>query len=188
MTFATTKTNERVNKMTANININDMFPGKYLKASDTTGRDTVLTIKDVRQESLGQGEEAELKPIVYFSELEKGLVLNKTNANTISGLFGPNTGDWVGKRIAIYEAEVAFQGRMTNAIRVRLKAPTSAAVSPAASPSSEAWAYYYDLVTQAENLNIDVTDVDDDISARDLHKASKALKDAIADAMNTVID
>jgi hypothetical protein len=106
------------------MDMNKAFPKKYLSANDVTGEgDLVLTISDVAMELLGQGDEADTKPVVYFQEAEKGLVLNKTNAGTITGLYGPETDDWAGKRIALFATEVEYQGRMTLALRVRKRPP-----------------------------------------------------------------
>ena len=58
---------------------NDVFPGKYLKASDLNGHEPVVTIDRVEMEDVGDGR----KPVVYFKGKEKGLVMNKTNFSTI---------------------------------------------------------------------------------------------------------
>jgi hypothetical protein len=124
------------------MNINNAFPSKYLKSGDVPENDDLLlTIERVSVESVGQ-DDPEDKPIVYFREVEKGLVLNKTNANTIAGLYGPETDGWTGKRIALYATEVAYQGKMTLSLRVRLKAPTVPAVNGngAASNDRQRWA------------------------------------------------
>ena len=118
------------------MNINNAFPSKFLKSGDIPDdADLILTIKEVVQESVGQGEEAENKPIVYFTEQEKGLVLNKTNANAIAGMYGPETDGWAGKRIALFATEVDFAGKQTLALRVRLKAPRA----PQAGDLPEVW-------------------------------------------------
>jgi len=96
----------------------DMFPSKYLKASDLGESTPVVTISKVVVESLGAEDEKEDKMVVYFQGKDKGLVCNKTNCNTISGLFGEETDDWIGKKIKILTAEVAFKGKMTLSIRV----------------------------------------------------------------------
>lgn len=103
------------------MNINNAFPSKWLKSGDLEDGDLTLTIKSVEQEEVGQGEDAEQKPIVHFQEVEKGMVLNKTNANTISSLYGPETDGWVGKKISLFSTEVDFGGKQTLAIRIRMK-------------------------------------------------------------------
>jgi hypothetical protein len=100
------------------MNIKTAFPSNYLKAAELTG-DVTYTIKGVEVETLGQGKDAEDKPVVYFNESDKGLVLNKTNAATIGEMYGDETNNWIGKRITVYPASVPFQGKMTQAIRVR---------------------------------------------------------------------
>ena len=121
------------------MNINNAFPSKYLKSGDIPeDADLVLTIREVVQEEIGQGEDAEQKPIIYFTEQPKGLVLNKTNAQSIAKLYGPETDGWVGKRIGLFATEVDFAGKQTLALRVRLKAP-KAATPPTAEALPEVW-------------------------------------------------
>lgn len=103
-------------------NINDAFPSNYLKASDLKGRAIVVEIDRVEFEPVGQ--QKEMKPIVYFSGKEKGLVLNKTNAKQIVNMTGyENTEDWSGLSITIYPTETSFQGEMVDCIRVKRAAP-----------------------------------------------------------------
>lgn len=121
------------------MNINDAFPSNYLKAAELE-EDTIVTIADVRMEEMGQGKDKNSKPVLYFEETDKGLVLNKTNSGTIAKLYGPETDDWIGKRITIYPTEVEFKGEQTLSIRIRLKAPTAkaAATKPAAGNAAAA--------------------------------------------------
>jgi hypothetical protein len=106
------------------MNINDMFPSNWLKAGDIPeDENLVLTIKSVEIEEVGQGDDKEQKPVCYFEETEKGLVLNKTNATAVAEQHGPDTREWTGKRIALFATEVDFKGKSTLAIRVRLRAP-----------------------------------------------------------------
>ena len=102
------------------MNIDTAFPSNYLKAADIE-EDTTLTITDVKVEKLGDDE----RPIVYFEEQDKGLVLNKTNANTIKGMYTSDTDNWLGKKITLFATEVDYAGKQTMAIRVRMRAPKS---------------------------------------------------------------
>ncbi len=103
--------------------LSEMFPSRYLKAADCDESDLVLTVREIKSEQVGQGKDAEDKYVLYFEETEKGLVLNKTNSNTIAKLHGDDTDDWEGKKIALYATEVEFQGQVSLGIRVRLQAP-----------------------------------------------------------------
>lgn len=99
-------------------NINEAFPSKFLKASDLQGRTVGVTIDRVEFEPVGQSRE--MKPIVYFADKEKGLVLNKTNANKIIQIAGSTeTEDWAGVRVAIYPTETSFQGDQVECIRIK---------------------------------------------------------------------
>ena len=103
--------------------LNDLFPSKYLKAADIGESDLIVTIKKLVKEELGQDRDE--KPVLYFSETDKGLVLNKTNAESIAAIYGNDLGGWVGKRIALYATEVSFAGKVSMGIRVRLRAPAA---------------------------------------------------------------
>lgn len=101
------------------MDINKAFPSKYLKADDAED-DLIVTIKGVKVETVGQGQKAEQKPVVYFNEHEKGMVLNKTNAKMIAKIAGSDdTDDWKGVKIRVIATEVEFQGDLVMALRVR---------------------------------------------------------------------
>ena len=122
------------------MNIDTAFPSNYLKAADVD-EDTTLTIRDVKIEKLGDDE----RPIAYFDEIDKGLVLNKTNANTIKGMYTSDTDNWTGKKITLFATEVDYAGKQTMAIRVRMRAPKNgdgkAAQTSAADAITAFWAY-----------------------------------------------
>lgn len=104
------------------MNINSVFPSKYLKASDLQGRTVRVTISNVVVEKIGDDQ----RPVLYFQGKEKGVVLNKTNANTIANTYGPETDGWLGAPIELFSAMVDFAGKMTEAIRVRVPRPAPA--------------------------------------------------------------
>ena len=96
------------------MDINQAFPSKYLKASDLEGQRATVTISSATQEELG----GDLKVILYFQGKEKGMVLNKTNAYTISAMYGPITDNWIGRQIELFATMVTFQGQPVPALRV----------------------------------------------------------------------
>lgn len=157
------------------MNIDQAFPSKYLKAADVGETDLALTIKKVVIETVGQGEDAEEKPIVYFDETEKGLVLNKTNTNTIKGLYSVETDNWMGKTIAIFATEVDFAGKQTMALRVRMRAPIKTS-----GPSVEALKErYFNRANEAAQLGIVADTIPDDATAETITELGKKLKAAI---------
>ena len=103
-------------------NINDAFPSNYLKAADLQGRSVAVVIDRVEFEAVGQKKE--MKPILYFQGKDKGVVLNKTNANKIMQLTeSPVTEEWKGHAICLYPTETSFQGEMVDCIRVKAVPP-----------------------------------------------------------------
>ena len=79
---------------------------KYLKHQDLQGQDVVLTIDSVTRESIKEKDGSEKKKfILYFKELEKGLVLNSTNMNTLYAVLkSDESDDWINKRITLIKS------------------------------------------------------------------------------------
>ena len=79
--------------------------------------------------------------LLYFADVKKGLVLNKTNATTIGSVHGQELEGWTGKEIELFEQMVPFQGQNVPSIRVRAVAepvvPAAATVAPGATASSD---------------------------------------------------
>lgn len=117
--------------------ISAAFPSKYLKASDLPdGRDVRVVIEDVRMELMEQtGDE---KPVCYFQGKDRGLVLNVTNASTISTAYGDDTEEWYGKPIILFATTTSFGGRTVPCLRVRVPRQTAAAQTPIADHSDAA--------------------------------------------------
>lgn len=112
------------------MNINEAFPSNYLKAADLQSRQVLVKMDRAEYEMIGDDK----KLILFFEGKEKGMVLNKTNANNIASLYGPDTDDWRGQEIVLFEAMVDFQGKTVPAIRVRApqkRPPQRAPVRPA---------------------------------------------------------
>jgi len=112
--------------------VSQMYPSKWLAAADLDEQDLIVTIAGISQETLGD----DAKWVLYFEDQEKGLVLNKTNTRTIAGLYGDDTDDWIGQQITLYPTWVDFQGKQTEAIRVRPKQPRKARPQPATAVKS----------------------------------------------------
>ena len=102
------------------MNVNDIFPSNYLKASDLKGAQPRVTIDKVELEILGQGAQAQQRPVIYFLGKDKGLVANKTNMGAIAMVYGDETDEWHGAEIVLFETMVDFQGKTTPAIRVKI--------------------------------------------------------------------
>ena len=124
------------------MDINALFPSDYLKAADFPAP-RVLTIRTIGVEPIG--DEKQNKPILHFAEETRGLVLNKTNGAMIAHTYGPETDTWLGKPIELHVEPVQFQGRVVDAIRVRVPQqalapqPTAVPVQPSAQPAAESF-------------------------------------------------
>jgi hypothetical protein len=104
--------------------ISEAFPSRYLRAADVKVA-TVCTIRGVVMEQLMDGKS---KPVIYFNNAQKGLVLNKTNASRIADVLGDDTSSWLGKEVMLDVETVPFRGEAVPAIRVRVG--RGAGVSP----------------------------------------------------------
>lgn len=107
--------------------VGEAFPGQYIKAADLQGKRVVVTIDHVQMEDIG----GETKPVIHFRGKERGMVLNRTNANAITDIVGSDEMDaWTGKVILLYPTRVDFQGKRVDAIRVDAAPPSHQPVPP----------------------------------------------------------
>lgn len=85
------------------------------------GEQFLLTIAKFEGEEEVTGTDGTKKPmmVLYFKENVPKLILNKTNADMISTLYGKHPVDWIGKQIYIHAAQVKSFGKMQDALRVR---------------------------------------------------------------------
>jgi hypothetical protein len=97
-----------------------MHPGKYLKASDFE-QAQMWTIADLREEQIQnqQTGRTENKWILYFTEDDRGLVLNVTNRIALEEFLGFETDEWVEHKVVLFKDRVSFGGKMVDAIRLR---------------------------------------------------------------------
>jgi hypothetical protein len=107
--------NANQNTKEKKVKTQDAFPSKYLKVIDLRGQHVAVTINSVDFEQVGDDE----KPVVYFKNKQKGLVLNKTNWEMIAEIAGSDeSDDWPGTRIVLYPDRVPFKGKHVDAIRI----------------------------------------------------------------------
>jgi hypothetical protein len=100
------------------MNLNSVFPSKYLKAADVGTSGTAFVIARVTVEEVGP--EREQKPLVYFENERRGLILNRTNANTIADICrSEDVEDWAGHTVVLASEPVFFAGKTNPGVRVR---------------------------------------------------------------------
>lgn len=115
--------------------ISGAFPSEFLRAADLQDRTVAVTMEKIEMRDIG----GDHKPVLFFQGKERGLVLNKTNANTISAVYGDESDNWSGQPLMLFPCMVDFQGRQVQAIRVRVpprqvNQPLAQETPPPASP------------------------------------------------------
>ena len=99
--------------------MSEAFPSAFLKAEDllkSPQRRVTAQIRSCEYEEVGSDK----LPVVRFSNKNAGLVLNKTNSNTLTDAFGDNTDLWGGKSIEIYVTKVDYKGALVDGLRVNI--------------------------------------------------------------------
>lgn len=115
------------------MNFDDLFPSKYLKASDFV-QPQILTMRViVEREEFGDGSG---KPVVYFNEETRGWVLNKTNSAILKAGYGTPDA-CIGRQVELFATQVPMQGRVVDAIRCRVPAPAQPVAAPVAPPEAQ---------------------------------------------------
>lgn len=95
--------------------VSEVFQSTYLKAPDLQSREIELQIERTEMVEL-DGKD---KMVVFFTGKERGLVLNKTNADFIVSLYGDDTVNWAGRSVVLYPTRTSYQGGMVDCIRVK---------------------------------------------------------------------
>lgn len=93
------------------------FFGSYLQKEDVP-EPTVVTIKSAASEMLNEED----KLIIYFRELDKGLVCNVTNKNAMVAICGDDETDhWIGAKVLLFvDKNVVFAGKRVGGLRLGL--------------------------------------------------------------------
>ena len=99
------------------MNIDEMYPSKYLKATDLGNKSTTAEIEEVVYTEVGANQEK--RPVVRFKGKQKMFILNKTNARAIGDLYGKETAGWRGKRITLYPTSTEYAGKDMACIRIK---------------------------------------------------------------------
>lgn len=102
-------------------NIREMKESKFLK-QDECGKGILVTITACDQQNVAKdGAPADLKWCLHFSEVDKPLVLNATNAVTIASIVGSDeTDNWIGHKIVLYrDPSIMYAGKIVGGIRAR---------------------------------------------------------------------
>lgn len=88
------------------------------------GEEMLLTISRFEGEEMvqkvgGRNDEKTPKPVLYFKEDVPKMIMNITNGNTLTALYGSHPDGWIGKQIQLYAASVKAFGKTQDALRIR---------------------------------------------------------------------
>ncbi len=104
------------------MNLNTIFPSRYLRAHELQGKEPVVTIDRVELEEMGRTREH--LPVVYFRGKAKGLKLNKTMAVAVSQIArSDDTDGWPGTVVQLFATTAEFAKQVHQVIRI--KAPVN---------------------------------------------------------------
>jgi hypothetical protein len=121
-----------------------LFPSEYVRAADLVGKDVTKTIATVKVDELRRVDGTKgKKPVLYFKDTDKKLVLNKTNLKTIIALHGKETNNWPGKRVTLFPTTCESFGEIVDCVRIRNNVNGNGNGKHKAAPEAES----YDPVT-----------------------------------------
>jgi hypothetical protein len=113
----------------------DVFPARFLKASDLSGKPMVVTIEGTVREVLKtpDGKQQE-KPVLYFTGMKKSLACNITNWDSVAEICGEDSDEWPGHQIELFPAKTQMGGRTVDCIRIRPPTPSGPQPKKPATP------------------------------------------------------
>lgn len=96
------------------------FKGRFIAAAELPeGKTPTLTVRSVEVLALEDDKgQAMDRLIIWFLEIERGFVCNKTNMLCVAAMFGYETEAWVGKRITIRRELVQLGRERVPGIRI----------------------------------------------------------------------
>jgi len=101
-------------------NVRLMLQGKWLSQAEVP-HPIVVTIRAITQDAGKSGRDGpDIKWIMWFQEMRKGLPLNKTVVKTLAAAFGDETDMWIGRKVRMYvDPSVMFAGETVGGIRLQ---------------------------------------------------------------------
>ena len=105
------------------MDVNQMFPSKYLKGSELTGPVTVTIARVAKEKTYKPGEGQTDIFVLYCEKATRGVVLSKPLAFSIAQALGEtNTDNWTGQAVTLFPQPMTVAGKNLIAIRARAAA------------------------------------------------------------------
>lgn len=83
-------------------NFDDLYPGRFLKATILGDNKVTVEISDVRLEGLKGESGVEAKAILSFKGKDREWITGPLTGSCIRAMFGDRLDDWIGKRIVLF--------------------------------------------------------------------------------------
>ena len=132
----------------------EVFPTRFLSATDLNGKPIVLTITDAPQETLKNKNGEEVKTVLYFKGTKKTLPLNRTNWDSVVDITGEDDSiNWPGHKVEAYPTTTQFGADVVDCIRLR--APAQGELKPSHGKRAKG--------AKAVKPTADETEMDDEI-------------------------
>ncbi len=101
-------------------NFKARFPSTRLEQDDLKEDGKAFELRAVvatlAYEKVGEDQ----KTVIYFQGMDKGLVLNWTNACTLADLYGEDDDNWIGREVIIWvDPSVMYAGKRTGGLRLK---------------------------------------------------------------------
>jgi hypothetical protein len=110
--------------------------GSFLKTEDLQGKACRLVIEAICNEEINGDHGKEKKLVARFAGKDKGLVLNRTNADSIAEIAGSeDTDDWAGVQVVLFPDKTKFGGKTVDCVRVRAPQANGAPAKPVPVPA-----------------------------------------------------
>jgi hypothetical protein len=95
--------------------------GSFLKAEDLQGRQVRAVVESVQLEEIKSDQHGnEKKLVARFAGKEKGLVLNRTNADSLAEIAGDDDFEnWPGTSLILFPDKTTFGGKKVDCIRIK---------------------------------------------------------------------
>ena len=111
--------------------LEDCYGSKYLSAADLGDKKIRTHIGKIRKETMRQQSGAERsKFVIYFTTLDKPMVLNATNKNALVDKLGKVPASWVGADVGLYTENTQFAGKPVKGLRLRVLGPVKTEAAP----------------------------------------------------------
>jgi hypothetical protein len=101
----------------------DLYGSQFLAATDLKKPFTATIEAVTKQDFARQGERQKMKVVLHLKGVRKPIVVNKTNALSLSEEFGKDFDEWIDKRINVKAERTSYGGKPVMGLRLYPEKP-----------------------------------------------------------------